>query len=120
MEFEEMLILWKKIFQLAREYDQTKILALLKIKGRIPVRARVKLLFNLKEMGWDRRHRIAAVPLTSQVNKDVRIVEQFMDRIGYNARLFTKEVDALIWLLSDAAGSEPDFSKARRKPVDGC
>jgi hypothetical protein len=101
LEYEEISIIWSSIFQLCAKYGQKNLLAHIKAIGRLPLRSRINYAFTLEEMGWTEHHKVAAVSNNSEYVHDVQIVEQYINGVGYNVKVFTNEADALIWLLND-------------------
>ncbi|MDH3698685.1 MAG: hypothetical protein OEQ81_08465 [Flavobacteriaceae bacterium] len=101
LEYEESSIIWRKIFELCAKYQQDKLLVQSNIKGRMPLRSRINYAFTMEEMGLQEHYKIAGVALNSQVDHDMKIVEQFANNIGYHVKVFVNEADALIWLLTD-------------------
>ena len=101
LEYEESQILWKRIFGLCMKYGHKKVLVQLDIRGRIPMRARIHYAFTMEEMGWQKQYKVAGVTLNDQVDNDVRIVERFANKVGYEVKVFSNKVVAMDWLLNN-------------------
>lgn len=100
-ELEETAQVWSDIFKLSEKYDQHKILAHVRVKGRFPVNAQIEFSFLLKEIGCTVEHRIAAVAYSNEIFKNATLIEKYMKGEGYMVGLFKSKERAKRWLLHE-------------------
>jgi len=96
---EDTFKAWSQVADKCRETGIFKVLAILKLSGRVPVLLSYETAKNAEKFGWSRSFRLAIVDTNKESLKDNRFSETTAFNRGYTLRVFDNKHDAIIWLL---------------------
>ena len=105
-EFEETAAIWKEVFQISKAENRSNILAHVRVRDRLPVRAQVNISLKIKEIGCTHSHRIGVVAINKEVLKSAKLIERYMQEEGYDVHLFKNKEQARRWLLKEKKRSK--------------
>ena len=99
-EVEEGITSWKQVADNARKVELNRIMAVSKVKGRLPAVSAFRITESLDIIGWQQDFIIAGVAPDKIAFTNLSIFETIMQNLGYECKLFKNESDAKKWLLS--------------------
>ena len=100
-EVAESKEIWKAVADLANKEKKYKVLALMKVKGRLPINSAFEIAESAGSLGWSQNHKLAVVAGSEAVLMNIRLSEMIMTNLGYEMKLFGSTRMARKWLLSD-------------------
>jgi len=101
MEVAESKAIWKDISELVNREKKTRVLALMKVQGRLPINSAFQIAESAKNLGWSQNYKLAVVAGSEAVLMNIRLSEMIMTNLGYEMKLFGSARMARKWLLSD-------------------
>ena len=100
-EVAESKEIWKEISELVKREKKTRILAMMKVEGRLPINSAFQIAESAKNLGWSQNYKLAVVAGSEAVLMNIRLSEMIMTNLGYEMKLFGSARMARKWLLSD-------------------
>lgn len=100
-EVAESKKLWKEVADLLKAEKKSRILALMKVEGRLPINSAFQIAESAEELGWKRDYKMAVVAGSEAVLMNIRLSETILANLGYEIKLFASTRMARKWLLSD-------------------
>ena len=96
----EMIEIWTKVSQLCNHLKQWKVLAIMKIHGRLPIDSAYKIAKATDDYVWSRSYKLAVVAPEDTLFMNIKLSETLWVNMGYEAKLFSSNWRAKKWLLS--------------------
>ncbi|MDX1314009.1 MAG: hypothetical protein R3356_00790 [Eudoraea sp.] len=100
-EVSESKELWKKVADLLKVAKRDRILAIMKVEGRLPMSSAFEIAESAADLGWSRDYKMAVVAGSEAVLMNIRLSETILVNLGYEIKLFGSTRMARKWLLSD-------------------
>ena len=100
-EVTESKEIWKEIADLVNRENKTRVLAMMKVEGRLPINSAFEIAESAKNLGWSQNNKLAVVAGSEAVLMNIRLSEMIMNNLGYEMKLFGSARMARKWLLSD-------------------
>lgn len=100
-EVAESTGIWKEISDLVKKEEKTRILAFMKVEGRLPINSAFQIAESAASLGWSQNYKLAVVAGSEAVLMNIRLSEMIMNNLGYEMKLFGSTRMARKWLLSD-------------------
>ena len=96
----EMIEIWTRVAQLCSQFKQWKVLAIMKIYGRLPIDSAYKIAKATDDYVWSRGYKLAVVAPEETLFMNIKLSETLWVNMGYEAKLFSSAWRAKKWLLS--------------------
>ena len=106
-EVQEIVSTWSRIADYCEEFQLTRILAILKIKGRLPPQSAFSMQEAFEKTGWKRDYKLAIVASPETLLINILLSEKIWATMGYTMKLFHSPRSARKWLLQ---ASESEFA----------
>ncbi len=100
-EVAESKEIWKEISNLVNQEKKSRVLAMMKVDGRLPINSAFEIAESAKNLGWSQNYKLAVVAGSEAVLMNIRLSEMIMTNLGYEMKLFGSSRMARKWLLSD-------------------
>ena len=100
-EVAESKEIWKEISDLVNRENKTRVLAMMKVEGRLPINSAFQIAESANNLGWSQNYKLAVVAGSEEVLMNIRLSEMIMTNLGYEMKLFASARMARKWLLSD-------------------
>lgn len=100
-EVAESKEIWKKVADLLREQEQSHILTIMKVEGRLPINSAFQIAESAEDLGWSHKYKMAVVAGSEAVLMNIRLSEMILNNLGYEIKLFGSTRMARKWLLSN-------------------
>ena len=100
-EGQEMIEIWSRIAKLCEKSNCSKILAIMKIFGRLPIESAYKIGKATDDYVWNRSYKLAVVAPEEALFMNIQLSETIWVNMGYEAKLFSSIGKARKWLLSE-------------------
>ena len=94
----DIMTVWSRVTDICRETNTEKVLAVLQLKGEVPVMGSYNVVTHADQFGWSRRLRMAVVDLNDESREGNRFTETVAVNRGYQIKVFDNENDAKDWL----------------------
>ncbi len=98
-ELEDIAPIWAEAIRKCREKKTNKLLAILKLRGKMSIIASYNVVKFADHIGWSRDLRVALVELGEEPHRNNRFTETVAVNRGYQLKVFRDEQDGLTWLL---------------------
>ncbi len=99
-EVKESLEIWKQIAELCNRSDHTKVLAIMKLTGRLPMDSAFQIAKSAELIGWSRKFKLAVVAPRTVTLINIQFSETILVNLGYEVKMFASARKAKKWLLS--------------------
>ena len=100
-ELEDIVPIWSEATHTCREKKNNKLLAVLKLTGKMSIIASYNVVKFADRIGWSRDLQVALVDLGEEPDQNNLFTETVAVNRGYQLKVFRNEQDALTWLISD-------------------
>ncbi len=100
-EVAESKSIWKEIADLLKTEKKKRILAIMKVEGRLPINSAFQIADSAGDLGWSRDYKLAVVAGSEAVLMNIRLSETILANLGYEIKLFASTRMARKWLLSN-------------------
>ena len=97
----DALQVWKAVAEQCHSTGVYRVLAILRISGKVPAGAVNEVNQGLASIGWDRRFVLATVDLIDESRQGNLLTEMVSVNRGYAVRVFDNEPEALGWLCGE-------------------
>lgn len=98
-EVEDAVAVWSEVADRCRAASLPRILAVMKLSGRLPTMAAFDIAHAPDSFGWSREFQLALVDLNEESRKDNLFTETIAVNRGFRVKVFDNEDDARAWLL---------------------
>ncbi len=99
-EVRESLEIWKQIAKLCSQLHQTKILAIMKLSGRLPMESAFQIAKSADIIGWSKDFKLAVVAPEPATLVNIQFSEMILLDLGYDIKMFSSPRKAKKWLLA--------------------
>ena len=99
-EEKEMIDIWKRVAGLCTQFNQWKVLAIMKIHGRLPIDSAYKIAKASDDYVWNRSYKLAVVAPEDKLFINIKLSETLWVNMGFEAKLFASAWRAKKWLLA--------------------
>ncbi len=99
-EVEEGIGAWKQVASIAKKVNQSRMIVVSKVIGRLPVVSAFNITDSLEIIGWQQDFIVAGVAPNKMAFANLSIYETIMQNLGYESKMFVNESDAKKWLLN--------------------
>ena len=99
-EEKEMIDIWIRVADLCAQFNQWKVLAIMKIRGRLPIDSAYKIAKASDDYVWNRSYKLAVVAPEDKLFMNIKLSETLWVNMGFEAKLFSSGWRAKKWLLS--------------------
>ena len=100
-EVAESKQVWKEVADILKTEKQKRILAIMKVEGRLPINSAFQIADSAGDLGWSRDYKMAVVAGSEAVLMNIRLSETILANLGYEIKLFASTRMARKWLLAD-------------------
>ena len=100
-EVAESKQIWKEVADVLSQQEQSRILTIMKVEGRLPIKSAFQIAESARDLGWSRNYKMAVVAGSEAVLMNIRLSEMILTNLGYEIKLFVSTRMARKWLLSD-------------------
>ncbi|MCE2612826.1 hypothetical protein LVD13_07575 [Flavobacteriaceae bacterium D16] len=100
-EVAESKQIWKEVADVLSQQEQSRILTIMKVEGRLPIKSAFQIAESAGDLGWSRNYKMAVVAGSEAVLMNIRLSEMILTNLGYEIKLFGSTRMARKWLLSD-------------------
>ena len=100
-EVTESMDIWGQIADLCNQFQRKKILAVMKISGRLPLDSAFKIAKSAEHIGWSRSYKLAVVAPSKIILVNIQFSETILINLGYDVKMFSTKWRAKRWLLSE-------------------
>lgn len=98
-ELEDIAPIWAEAIRTCREKKTNKLLAILKLRGKMSIIASYNVVKFADRIGWSRDLRVALVDLGEEPDRNNLFTETVAVNRGYQLKVFRDDQDGLTWLL---------------------
>lgn len=99
-EAAEIVAIWTKVAGFCEAYGLSKILAVLKIEGKIPFQSAFSMEESFAKTGWKKGYQLAIVASAETLSLNILLSEKLWASMGFTMKIFHGERAARKWLLN--------------------
>ena len=97
-EVEDGKRVWRRVAEICHETRTNKVLAFVRLSGRLPIMGSFEMAGSLDQIGWSRSFKLAIVEENEESRKGSLFTETVAVNRGYRVKVFANEESATTWL----------------------